>query len=49
MIHNATPWLMKKVQHVVWDVLIDYKGIKWQNTSKDLIKTPNVAYQDVLG
>lgn len=39
---------MKKDQQVVWDVLINHKKIKLQNTLKDLVKTPNVAYQDVL-
>lgn len=27
LVHNAAPCLMKKVQHVVWDVLINYKRI----------------------
>jgi hypothetical protein len=38
----------KKMYPTVWDSLLDYGRLQWQQTLQDLQKAPNVAYQDVL-
>ena len=39
---------MEKTHQVVWDVVLEYGRIEWQDTLKNLQKSLNVAYQDVL-
>lgn len=45
---NAMQWLLKKTYQVVWDSLIDYGKIEWQQTLSDLENAADVAYQNVL-
>lgn len=40
-------WLLKKKYQVVWDSLIDYGKIDWQQTLSDLKKALDLA-KDVL-
>ena len=48
MVFNNLQWPIEKTRQVIWDALQDYGRIEWKQTLKDLEKTPDVAYQDVL-
>ena len=40
--------LWKKTHQVVWDSLLHYGRLNWQQTLHDLEKAPDVAYENVL-
>ena len=48
MVFNNLQWPTERTRQVIWDALQDYGRIEWKHALKDLGKTPNVAYQDIL-
>ena len=41
-------FMFVKTCEVIWDAPLDYGGIEWKRTLKDLEEAPGVAYQDIL-
>jgi len=48
LVFNNLQWSIEKTRQVVWDALHDYGRIKWKHTLRDLGKTLDVAYHDIL-
>lgn len=47
-VFNATKCTAKKVHQVVWESLICYRQIEWQKMLKNLAKTYDIAYHEVV-
>ena len=43
LVFNASQWPFEKTHQVVWDSLLDYERLEWQQTLHDLEKTLDVA------
>ena len=41
-------WPIEKTRQIVWDALQGYGRIEWKRMLRDLEKTPNMAYHDIL-
>ena len=48
MVFHAPPWPVEKTHEVVWDSLLGYDRLEWQQTLMELEKAPNVEYEDIL-
>lgn len=45
---NAIQCMMEKTYQIVWDSLVDYGRLDWQQTLSNLEKALDVAYEDVF-